>query len=303
VTHATGQVASSMPYGTDSMVGPLDQVLVATPGDGFAAGFDDPAYGFRHPVDLALARRQHDALVALLTRLGVTVHRLGADASSPDLVYQFDPSLVTARGAVLLRSGKATRRGEEDLQAAWFTAHGIPILGRIEPPGTVDGGDVCRLRSDVVCVGRSLRTNQDGIDQLAALLDMPVRVFDVPYDAGDEACLHLLSVISPVTDALAVVELPRLPSGLYRLLVELGYTLLPVPADEVDSLGGNVLVVRPGVVILCEGNPRTAALLRERGIEVHTFPGSEICWNGSGGPTCLTLPVRRGRASAGGSNR
>ena len=285
--------ASPVPYGTDAMIGHLEHVLVKTPGAGFAAGFDDPAYGFLHPVDLDLARRQHAALVGLLTRLGVTVHRLDAEASSPDLVYQFDPSVVTARGAVLLRSGKTTRRGEEDLQAAWFAAHGIPVVGRIEPPGTVDGGDVCRLRPDVVCVGRSLRTNQDGIDQLVALLDVPVHTFDVPYDAGEAGCLHLLSVISPIADRLAVVELPRLPSGLFRLLDGLGYTLLPVPAEEVGSLGGNVLVVRPHVVVLCEGNPRTAELLRRHGIEVHTFPGSEICWNGSGGPTCLTLPLRR----------
>jgi dimethylargininase len=285
---------SAPPYGVDSMVTPLRHVLVKSPGAGFAAGFDDPAYGFRHPVDLDLARRQHAALVDLLTGLGVTVHQLGAESASPDLVYQFDPSLVTPRGAVLLRSGKSTRAGEEDVQAAWFAAHGIPVIGRIEAPGTVDGGDVCRLRRDVVCVGRSLRTNQHGIDQLTALLDTPVHAFDVPYDAGGDACLHLLSVISPITDHLAVVELPRLPAGLYRLLGELGYTLLPVPADEVDTLGGNVLVVRPGAVVLCEGNPRTAALLRGHGLDVHTFPGSEICWNGSGGPTCLTLPLYRG---------
>jgi dimethylargininase len=294
---------STVPYGAGSMVEPLEQVLVKAPGAGFATGFDDPAHGFRHPVDVDLARRQHAALVDLLVRLGVTVHRLAAESASPDLVYQFDPSLVTARGAVLLRSGKATRRGEEDLQAAWFAEHGIPILGRIDAPGTVDGGDVCRLRPDLVCVGRSLRTNQDGIDQLANLVDVPVHAFDVPYDAGEDACLHLLSVISPITERLAVVELPRLPAGLYRLLTELDYTLVQVPAEEVGSLGGNVLVVRPGVVVVCEGNPRTTAVLREHGIEVHTFPGSEICWNGNGGPTCLTLPVRRGPASADGPSR
>lgn len=284
---------STLPYGAQSMVAPLHHVLVKAPGAGFAAAYDDAVHGFRRPVALETARREHARLVALLTGLGVTVHELGGESAGPDLVYQFDPSLVTDRGAVLLRSGKPTRRGEEDLQAAWFRAHGIPIVGRIEAPGTVDGGDVCWLRPDVVCIGRSLRTNQSGIDQLAALLDARVHTFDVPHDAGEHECLHLLSVISPVTDTIAVVELPRLPSGLFRLLEDMRVTLIPVPADEVGTLACNVLAVRPGVAIMCEGNPTTAALLADHGIAVLTFPGTEICWNGSGGPTCLTRPIHR----------
>lgn len=285
--------ASSLPYGAQSMVAPLRHVLVKAPGAAFAAAYDDPVHRYRHPVSLTTARREHARFVALLTELDVTVHELGAESASPDLVYQFDPSLVTDRGAILLRSGKPTRRGEEDLQARWFAAHGIPILGRIEAPGTVDGGDVCWLRPDVVCIGRSLRTNQSGIDQLTSLLDAQVHTFDVPHDAGEHECLHLLSVISPVTDTIAVVELARLPSGLYRLLEHMQVKLVPVPADEVATLASNVLAVRPGVAVTCEGNPTTASLLADHGLEVHTFPGTEICWNGSGGPTCLTRPVHR----------
>lgn len=275
------------------MVAPLHHALVKAPGTAFAAAYDDPVHGYRHPVSLETAREEHHGFVALLAQLGVVVHELGTESRSPDLVYQYDPSLVTDAGAILLRSGKPTRRGEEDLQAAWFAAHGIPIVGRIEAPGTVDGGDVCWLRPDVVCVGRSLRTNQAGIDQLTALLDARVHTFDVPHDAGEHECLHLLSVISPVTDVLAVVELARMPSGLYRLVEDLRITLIPVPADEVATLACNVLAVRPGVVVMCEGNPRTAALLSDHGVDVHTFPGTEICWNGSGGPTCLTRPIHR----------
>lgn len=280
-------------YGAQSMVAPLRHVLVKTPGPAFAAAYDDPAHGFRHPVAAETARAEHATFVSLLTTLGVTVHELGAESPSPDLVYQFDPSLVTDRGAVLLSSGKPGRRGEEDLQAAWFTAHDIPIAGRIEPPGTVDGGDVCWLAPDVVAVGRSLRTNQQGIDELTALLDAQVRVFDVPYDAGERECLHLLSVISPITDTLAVVEFARLPSGLYRLLKDRGVTMIGVPPGEVASLACNVLAVRPGVAVMCDGNPQTVDLLEAHDIEVHTFAGTEICWNGSGGPTCLTRPILR----------
>jgi N-dimethylarginine dimethylaminohydrolase len=228
-----------------------------------------------------------------LIALGVTVHELAVETVSPDLVYAYDPALVTDRGAILLRSGKPTRRGEEDTQGAWFEGHGIPIVGHIEIPGTVDGGDVFWLRPDVVCIGRSLRTNRAGVEQLTAMLDGEVHVFDVPYDAGPAECLHLLSVISPVADDLAVVERKRLPSGLFELLGDHGVDLVDVPDEEVDSLACNVLAIRPGLVVMLEGNDITRRRLEERDVEVHTFSGVEICWNGSGGPTCLTRPVYR----------
>ena len=88
--------------------------------------------------------------------------------------------------------------------------------------------------------------------------------------------------------------LPLLPAGLYELLRELEFDLVPVPEEEFSSLGCNVLTVRPGMVIAAEGNPETHKALRDRGCEVHTFPASEIGVNGGGGPTCLTKPILRG---------
>lgn len=280
-------------FGAQSMILPLREALMKRPGPAFGRAFEDPSHGFLHPVDLPRAAREHDALRVLLERLGVTVHELGVETESPDLVYTFDPALVTDRGAVLLRSGKANRRGEEVALSAFFDAQGIPLLGRIETPGTVDGGDTFWLRPDVLCVGRSLRTNRAGVAQLAALTLGEVRVFDVPHGHGPGECLHLLSLISPIADDLAVVFLPQLPSGLFELLGELGVTLVPVPAEEMPTLGCNVLAVRPRVVVMAEGNPRTARALREHGCEVHTFPAGEIGVNGGGGPTCLTRPLLR----------
>jgi dimethylargininase len=281
-------------FGAQSMTAPLREVLVKRPGAAFARGFDDPAVGFLHPVDLPLAQRQHDAFCELLASLGVTVHALDADGPSPDSVYTFDPMLVTDRGAVPLRSGKSNRQGEERDLEAWAVAHGIPVAGRIAPPGSVDGGDTFWLRPDVFCVGRSLRTNAEGARQLQALVEGEVHVFDVPYATGPAECLHLMSVISPVADDLAVVFLPQLPSGLYELLAERCVGLVPVPEEEMPTLGCNVLAVRPGVVVMAEGNPHTRRALMDRGCEVHTFAASEVGVNGSGGPTCLTRPLLRG---------
>ena len=284
---------SIVAYGAQSMTAPLRDVLVKRPGAAFAAAFDDPAHGYLHPVDLAVARREHDAFTALLASLGPRVHELSAENASPDLVYQFDPLLVTERGAIPLRSGKPNRRGEELLTEAWTLAHGIPTLGRIEAPGTVDGGDTFWIRPDIFCIGRSLRTSDAGARQLAALVGGDVRVFDLPYWQGDAELVHLLSVISPVADDLAVVYRPLMPAGLHELVVELGIAMIDVPPAEYPTLGCNVLAVRPGVVIMAAGNPVTERALRDRGCEVHTYAAGEIGINGSGGPTCLTRPILR----------
>jgi N-dimethylarginine dimethylaminohydrolase len=276
------------------MVAPLGRVLVKAPGEAFGRAFDDPAHGFRHPVDLPLARRQHDKLVGLLEGLGVAVEALLGESPSPDAVYTFDAALVTHRGAIVLRSGKPTRLGEEALVDAWLRGARIPVVGRISAPGTVDGGDCLWLRHGLLCVGRSLRTNEAGIAQLRSLLPgVDVRPFDVPFAGGPVECLHLLSLISPLADDLAAVYLPLLPAGLYRLLGELGVRLVAVPDREFDTLGCNVLTVTPRVAIAAAGNPATRAALEAAGCDIHVFEASEIGVNGSGGPTCLTMPIER----------
>ena len=279
------------------MTAPLRDVLVKRPGAAFGAAFDDPAHGFLRRVDLEVARREHEAFVETLASLGPRVHLLEEETDSPDLVYTFDPLLVTDRGAIPLRPGKPNRASEPATLERWTAAYGIPTLGRIEARGTVEGGDTFWIRPDLLCIGRTLRTNHEGARQLAAIVGGDARIFDVPYWHGPAELIHLLSVISPVADVLAVVYLPLLPVGLWQLLLDLGVRLLEVPVEEFPTLGCNVLAVRPGVVILAEGNPRTTAALVSAGCEVHTYPATEIGINGSGGPTCMTRPLLREVAS------
>jgi N-dimethylarginine dimethylaminohydrolase len=281
-------------YGAQSMSGPLLEVLVKRPGAAFGRSYDDPAHGFLHAVDLEVAQREHDAFVETLAGLGPRVHVLDGELDTADLVYTFDPLLVTDRGAIPLRPGKPSRAPEPDALEAWTRAAGIPTLGRIEAPGTIEGGDTLWLRPDLFCIGRTLRTNAEGARQLGALVGGDVRVFDVPYWHGPAELIHLMSVISPIADDLAVVYLPLLPVGLWALLRELGIRLVEVPDEEFATLGCNVLAVRPGVVMVADGNPRTAAALTAAGCEVHPYPALEVGINGSGGPTCMTRPILRG---------
>src|SRR6185436_901012 len=133
----------------------------------------------------------------------------------------------------------------------------------------------------------------EGARQLSELVGGDVRIFDVPYWRGSAELIHLLSVISPVADDLAVVYLPLLPVGLWALLRDLGVRLIEVPDEEFPTLGCNVLAVRPGVVIVADGNPRTRAALEAASCEVHAYQALEVGINGSGGPTCLTRPILR----------
>ncbi len=281
-------------YGSQSMTAPLHEVLVKRPGPAFGRAFDDPAHGFLHRVDLLLAQREHDVFVDLLASLGPRVHRLEVEITSPDLTYTFDPLLVADGGSIALRPGKPNRLPEPAVIEAWTAAAGIPALGRITDPGTIEGGDTFWLRPDLLVIGRTLRTNSEGVRQLTEIVGGDVRVFDVPYWRGPAELIHLLSVISPVSDDLAVVFPPLLPVGLWELLRDLGIRTIAVPEEEFGTLGCNVLAVRPGVVILAEGNPATARALAAAGCDIHTYPATEIGINGSGGPTCMTRPILRG---------
>jgi N-dimethylarginine dimethylaminohydrolase len=281
-------------WGAQSMTAPLREVLVKAPGPAFGAAFDDPAVGFLRPVDLEGARREHEGLVDTLTRLGVAVHLLEAETGDPDLVYVFDPMVIADGGAIPLAPGKPNRQGEPAVLEAWTLARGIPTLGRITGRGTVEGGDTFWLRPDLLCIGRTLRTNDEGARQLAAIVGGDARIFDVPYWKGPAELVHLLSVISPVAHDIAVVFRPLLPAGLFELLGDLGFRLVDVPEEEYPTLGCNVLAVRPGVVIVAEGNPATRRGMEAAGVEVHAIPLREVGENGSGGVTCLTRPVLRG---------
>ena len=280
-------------YGAQSMTAPLREVLVKAPGPAFGRAFDDPAVGFLRPVDLDAARREHEALVATLDRLGVRVHGLDAETDDPDLVYVFDPLVVADGGAIALAPGKPNRRGEPAVLEAWTSSNGIPTLGRISGSGTVEGGDTFWLRPDLLCIGRSLRTNDEGARQLAAIVGGDVRVFDLPYWKGAAELVHLLSVVSPVAEDAAVVFLPLLPAGLHELLRDLGVRLIEVPEEEYATLACNVLAVRPGVVVAADGNPATRRRMEAAGIEVHAVALREVGENGSGGVTCLTRPLLR----------
>ena len=115
----------------------------------------------------------------------------------------------------------------------------------------------------------------------------------LPYGAGPSACLHLMSLISLLDEQTAVVDLPWLAVETVELLRARGFRFIEMEPAERDTLACNVLSLGKNRLLALEENQVTNERLRQAGFEVWTFPGRELCINGSGGPTCLTRPLLR----------
>lgn len=291
------------PWSFQSDAGRLRRVLLAHPRDAFvgpaAIGAQWEALGYLSAPDYDEACRESDRLAQLLEVLGARVEWSERAGPGLDSLYVRDASVLCDRGAVLCRMGKEARRGEPAAQKETYERLGVPILGTIEAPGTLEGGDVTWLGPRSVAVGRGYRTNAEGIGQLTSLLgDSVDEVITVPLPhwRGPSDVFHLMSVISPVADDLAVVYSPLLPVPFRELLLDRGFDLVEVPDEEFDTMASNVLTVAPGVVVALEGNPLTRRRMEAAGVEVHGYAGAEISAKGLGGPTCLTRPLERERS-------
>jgi N-dimethylarginine dimethylaminohydrolase len=152
------------------------------------------------------------------------------------------------------------------------------------------------LDDRTLAVGRSYRTNAEAHRQLAELLEeesATVERFDLPHHLGRDHVMHLLSVVSPLADDLALVHEPLAPVSLLEALEERGVRRVRCDPDELEAQGCNALAVAPGVLVVADGNPKTRRALERAGCEVHVYRGLELN-KGHGGPTCLTRPVLRG---------
>lgn len=216
---------------------------------------------------------------------------------SLDAVYAHDSSLPTDYGVIVMNPGKANRRPEARRQAELYRKLGTPVLGEIRGPGTTEAGDIVWLNSLTLLVGSGYRTNPAGIAQLRSLLTpkgVEVLTAPLPYGPGPTACLHLMSLISLLDEQTALVDLPWLAVETVELLKARSYKFVEIDASERDTLACNVLSLGNKHLLALEENPKTNAKMHAAGFDVRTFPGSELCINGSGGPTCLTRPLLRG---------
>ncbi len=287
------------------MTGELLRVMVCPPENagwgvlGKAAAWQK--LGFQHAPDFRVAQRQHKILCELLGEAGAEVLRLPSSESlTLDAVYAHDASLATDHGLILMNPGKKNRVAEAQEHANFCRQMEIPVFGQIRPPGTSESGDIVWLDSRTLLVGDGYRTNKVGIEQLGALLssndparNVEVRSAPLPYGSGPSACLHLMSLMSMLDEQTILVDLPWLAVETVELLKAHGFRLIEIEYSERETLACNVLALGQKRLIAIEENVKTNQHMRDSGFDVRTFPGSEICINGAGGPTCLTRPLLR----------
>ena len=230
----------------------------------------------RRPVDLALAREQWAGYVQALADTGWEAVEAPPADESPDGVFVEDAVVVFGQLAVVARPGVDARRSETVGVEAAVAELGYAIE-RIEEPGTLDGGDVLKVR-DTVYVGLSGRTNAEGARQLRALLTpLGATVVDVAVDGA----LHLKSLATALPDGTILGYPGRVPEPFRQSVVT-------VPEES----GAHVVLLRGGKVMLAADCPRTAEMIAARGydpvvVDISEFQKLEGC------VTCLSVRLRR----------
>ncbi|HTE32548.1 MAG TPA: arginine deiminase family protein [Chryseolinea sp.] len=254
------------------------------------------ALNFLEKPDLKLAVGEYHSFEELVAGKGLVHYFPRRNDVSMDSIYCRDASVATDGGMILCNMGKPGRRSEPEAARHAFESAGINILGAIEAPGTLEGGDVAWLDDHTLAVGHTYRTNPEGIRQLTGLLSgLSVEVISVPlpHYKGPTDVFHLMSILSPVDHDLAVVYSPLMPIAFRNELLRRNYNLIEVPDDEFESMGCNVLALAPRQCLMVRGNPKTRTALETAGCAVFEYEGKEISVKGGGGPTCLTRPVVR----------
>ena len=293
--------AKDQSFNGHSMVGRLERVLVCAPR---TAGWDQPAtadhwreLGFFHPPNFAIAQTQHDEFCRQLESCGAEVlHLPAASDLSLDAVYTHDPSLATDYGRIGLHPGKLNRVPEAQRHIEFCRGVGVPEFGKIQAPGKTEAGDMVWLDSKTLLIGHGYRTNPAGIEQMRALLrphGVEVLSAPLPHGTGPSACLHLMSLMSLLDEKTALVDLPWLAVETVELLQSRGYRFIEIEYSERETLACNVLSLGGNRLLALEENQQTNKKLGDLGFDIRTFPGSELCVNGGGGPTCLTRPLLR----------
>lgn len=290
-----------MNYGCQSMVGKIESILIKRPQQAFISqeNLNNTWEEFKYfgCPDYETVLKEYEVFEQYITQNVKNVYYLPQDdRTGLDSIYTHDPLKITKKGAIYFPMGKALRSKEYLATKAYLESIGVPTLGEIKAPGKMEGGDVLWIDEKTVAIGRGYRTNEEGIRQFKELtkdiIDEYI-IVPMPHGEGEDACLHLMSIISFVDTDKAVVYSKFMPVFFREFLIERGFQLIEAGDEEYDYLGTNLLALQPGKVILIKGCPEVEGKLNDAGVEVLTYEGKELSYRGTGGPTCLTCPITR----------
>jgi dimethylargininase len=262
---------------------PLKRVVVCTPKEEYARAGNRKEHNIGDLGDPAIAIRQHDALKETLRAFGADVLDVPELAGHPNSVFTRDTAICTPQGYIHLNLGLATRQSEGAWMAQILKAQGERCIGEIKPPGTVEGGDVI-LSGDVAFIGRSVRTNGEGIRQFSQIMTpmgYEIRVIDLP-----DTILHLDKALM-VLGANQVLYCNELISP-YDIR---GFDGIEISCGK--NTTANIICLGNMQVIVNHSNELVIDRLKNKGYRVHDLDLSEFA-KGMGGPNCLIMPVERG---------
>lgn len=290
-----------MKYGCQSMHKKVDRILIKHPKDAFISQENLSktweTFNYTSEPDYETVLKEYEVFENIVRENVPNVDYLPqSDNVGLDSIYTHDSLKITEKGAIFFNTGKVLRQKEGYEVEKKFKEMGIDTLGWIQSPGKIEGGDVVWIDEKTVAIGRGYRTNDEGIRQFKELTKDIVDeyiIVPMPHADGEAECLHLMSVISIVDQDLAVVYSRYMPVPFREFLIERGFDLVEVNDEEYNNLGSNVLALAPRVCVLMEGNKDIYNKLDEKGCKLHTYPGAELSFKGTGGPTCLTCPVTR----------
>jgi len=230
----------------------------------------------RAPIDVELARLQHQHYEACLESLGCAVQRLPADPDMPDSVFVEDIVVILDEIAVIARPGAKIRRLEIPGVAAALEPY--RRLLRIVPPGTLDGGDVLQIGRRLF-VGQSERTNRSGIQQLQRLL----KPFGYSVEGVQiRGCLHLKSAVTLVAGDILLVSPNWVDSRAF------GHKRI-IEVHPSEQQAANALWIDP-FVIYPSAYPATQDRMERAGLQLKTLDVSEFA-KAEGGVTCCSLII------------
>ena len=288
-------------FGGQDMVSPIKKILVKHPKEAFinqsTIKNESLRLNYAGVPDYETACSDYENFLQLISTFEIEVHYLPTYKDTTlDSIYTHDPCVVSDKGIILCNMGKKDRIHEPHAVKKYFESINVPILGHIENPGKLEGGDVVWIDTKTLAIGEGYRSNSHGIKQLKAILgDLVETIITVPLPHwnGKNDCLHLMSNLSPLDHNLFLIYPRLLPVSFVQFLVDRKIELIEVPDSEYNSMGCNVLAVGHRRVIMVDGNPITKTILEKKDLKVFTYRGSEISLKGAGGPTCLTRPFLR----------
>lgn len=264
----------------------LTKVIVCTPQKEYFHIENLIAQNIHEIADKEKTIYQHDQLKNILKIFGAEVIDIPELTGHPNSVFTRDVSLITPRGYIQLRMGLKARRGEEKWMAAYLEKLGIPCLGEIKPSGFIEGGDII-LAGNIVFVGVASRTNEEGLNQLSAMLSkMDYEIRTTPIS---DAYLHIGGAMSAIGPNRILCCAEVFPEGFFT-----GFETIEVPHQNYKPSVGNVICLQENEVIANSAeNMEAIRILESQGVKVHHLDLTEFR-KGAGGPSRLILPVERG---------